>query len=100
MLSDEMLERLLGDASDASSDSSDSDRRDQIEELIQRLIDRLTDQGYVNVAGRPEGQGLRDAAGRADGTTKFHEQDANEASIAVIAATGVQERACAVIGSI
>jgi Ca-activated chloride channel family protein len=75
MLSDELLERLLGDASDRSSESSDRDRRDQLEELIQRLIDRLTDQGYVNVAGRPEGQGLRDAPGRADGSTTFQVTD-------------------------
>jgi Ca-activated chloride channel family protein len=55
-LSDEMLERLTADADTPGreGDESRSDRRDQIEDLIQQIIERLTEQGYVSVTGRPE----------------------------------------------
>jgi Ca-activated chloride channel family protein len=49
VLSDEMLAQL----SDPSA--SDADQQAQIEELIERIIEMLSQQGYVSLAGRPQG---------------------------------------------
>src|SRR5215217_5472497 len=54
-LSEEMLEKLLADATEPG-ERSDADKqrsRDKLEELIQQIIERLTEQGYVSVAGQP-----------------------------------------------
>jgi Ca-activated chloride channel family protein len=40
MLSDEMLERLMGDP-------ADGDSRSRLEQLVEQLIERLTQQGYI-----------------------------------------------------
>ncbi|ODS56227.1 MAG: hypothetical protein ABS36_07425 [Acidobacteria bacterium SCN 69-37] len=60
-LSDEMVERLVAD------DTPDG-QRGQIEALIQRIIERLTEQGYVSVTGQPPGaptDGRQGAVGNA-----------------------------------
>jgi Ca-activated chloride channel family protein len=48
VMSEEMLEQLL--------EGAEGDSRDRLEELIQQIIQRLTEQGYVSVAGQPAPQ--------------------------------------------
>ncbi len=57
-LSEEMLDQLIGDATDpAASEGQRQRQRDQLEALVQQIIERLTEQGYVSVAGRPARSG-------------------------------------------
>ena len=69
-LSEEMLDKLAagerGEAGEAA--------RDRIEELIQRIIERLTEQGYVTMAGQPNKQRF-EGAGGGDGATRFQVTD-------------------------
>lgn len=51
VLSDEMLDRLT-----AEQGGSDEETRDRLEELIQKLIEQLTEQGFVTMAGTPPRQ--------------------------------------------
>jgi len=60
LLSDEALERLLGDPADADQ----GDARSELEQLVQRIIDRLLDEGYVTP--RPEAGGERAQRGQGD----------------------------------
>jgi Ca-activated chloride channel family protein len=60
MLSDEALERLLGDPADADQ----GDARSDIEQLVQRLIDRLMQEGYVTPQPDVEGERQRRGAGQ------------------------------------
>src|SRR5512138_1949376 len=58
VLPEETLERLLGDPADA-----DQDTRSKLEELIQQIIERMTEQGYITTppdleAERERRQGL------------------------------------------
>jgi Ca-activated chloride channel family protein len=75
-LSEEMLNRLLSDHEGPPGESSEG-RRDQLEELIQKIIERLTEQGYVSVAGQPGSQRLEGAGGGngPDGQTRFEVTD-------------------------
>jgi Ca-activated chloride channel family protein len=68
-LPDELLDQLL--AHDGTEESAERQRR-QLEDLIQRLIDKLTDQGYVNVTGQPQGAATD---GRGVGTARFQVTD-------------------------
>src|SRR5438067_12728396 len=43
VLPDETIERLLGDPADGDQ----ADARSKLEELIQQIIDRMTEQGYI-----------------------------------------------------
>src|SRR3989442_7799796 len=43
VLPEETLERLLGDPADGDQ----ADARSKLEELIQQIIDRMTEQGYI-----------------------------------------------------
>jgi Ca-activated chloride channel family protein len=72
VLSDEMLQQLA-----SGEDAANSEKRDEIEELIQRIIERLTEQGYVTMAGPPASQELSGPGegGRAQGSTQFHVTD-------------------------
>jgi Ca-activated chloride channel family protein len=59
VLPDETIERLLGDPADGDQ----SDARSKLEELIQQIIERMTDQGYITTppdleAERERRQGL------------------------------------------
>jgi Ca-activated chloride channel family protein len=66
LLSDELLKQLLSGAEGEPAESeAQQRRRDRLDQLIQQLIDRLTDQGFVSVTGQPptqplEGPGLGD----------------------------------------
>jgi Ca-activated chloride channel family protein len=74
-LSDEMLDKLTSQQTGKAGE----DARDQLEQLVQRIIERMTEQGYVSVTGQPGTQkldGMRGSdAGVADGTTRFQLTD-------------------------
>ena len=60
LLSDDTISRLLGDAADA-------DQQSQLEQLIQRIIDQMAQQGYITrhpdpAAERGEGDGAGDGS--------------------------------------
>jgi Ca-activated chloride channel family protein len=57
LLSDEMLERLLGDP-------ADGDSRSRLEDLIQQVIERMAQQGYISVHPDAEAEAMQ---ARADG---------------------------------
>ena len=67
LLSDELLKQLLSGAEGEPAESeAQQRRRDRLDQLIQQLVDRLTDQGFVSVTGQPptqplQGPGLGDA---------------------------------------
>ncbi len=52
VLPEETIERLLGDPADGDQD----DARSQLEELIQQIIERMTDQGYITAPPDLEGE--------------------------------------------
>src|SRR3954453_6357809 len=52
VLPDETIERLLGDPADGDQD----DARSQLEELIQQIIERMTDEGYITAPPDLEGE--------------------------------------------
>jgi Ca-activated chloride channel family protein len=74
-LTPEMLERLLGDRPPGER----GDAQDDLETLIQRIIERLTQQGYVSVGGQPNPQQLEGqpggARGSATGPVRFEVTD-------------------------
>jgi Ca-activated chloride channel family protein len=78
-LSEEMLQKLMSNT--GHSDPSDSDdarasKRDQLEDLIQRIIERLTEQGFVSMAGQPNSQDLKGRGALGDqGQTRFEVTD-------------------------
>ena len=53
VLSEEMLERLLSDKAERMRSN-----RDELESLIQRIIERLSEQGFVSMAGQPGKHGV------------------------------------------
>jgi Ca-activated chloride channel family protein len=74
VLSEELLQRLLADHGDANQDPAA--QRDAIEELIQQIIERLTGQGYVTMAGKPSSQALPgEGPGGRGGATRFEVTD-------------------------
>jgi Ca-activated chloride channel family protein len=73
-LSEEMLRKLMGDRHQPGE--SQDGTRDQIEELIQRIIERLTREGYVSVTGQPPPQQLEgQGSGEGEGQTRFEVTD-------------------------
>jgi Ca-activated chloride channel family protein len=70
-LSEEMLERLTGGA---SADRK-GEAQDELEALVQRIIERLTEQGYVTMSGQPAPQALDGPHGGASGATRFEVTD-------------------------
>ena len=78
MLSDEMLERLLDGQQDESGERDPSGRqrgRDQLEELVQKIIERLTEQGYITMAGQPAKQQFDDPNSQDGANTRFEVTD-------------------------
>jgi Ca-activated chloride channel family protein len=71
-LSDEMLDQLT---SRDPADGSGAAQRDQIEALVQRVIEKLTEQGYVTVTGQPPGTPTDGPGTSADGTARFQVTD-------------------------
>jgi len=71
-LSDELLDQLLAhDGSEASA----ARQREQIESLIQRIIEKLTAQGYVSVTGQPQGAPTDARGAEAVGSARFQVTD-------------------------
>ena len=75
MLSDEMLDRLTRNQ-DAEAQSR---ARQNVEDLVQQLIEKLAEQGYVSMAGQPAPQRPGEQGGEgglgAGGSTRFHVTD-------------------------
>jgi len=69
LLSDEMLDRLLGDA------AHDEDGRDQLERLIQQIVDRLSGEGLISVTGAPDGRRPEGHGRSSGGQTRFEVTD-------------------------
>jgi len=71
-LSDDMLDKLT------SQGQAGQDAADQLEDLVQRLIERMTEQGFVSVTGQPGAQKLEGAAASGAGgdvTARFELTD-------------------------
>lgn len=69
VMSEDMVQQLLKDQPDQSA-------RDRIEDLVQSVIEQLTEQGFVSTTGTPPSQ--QSAAGEAggvDGSTRFEVTD-------------------------
>jgi Ca-activated chloride channel family protein len=71
-LSDEMLDQLL---SNDGSDDSAARQREQIEALVQRVIEKLGEQGYISVTGKPQGAPTDSRGGVGDGSARFQVTD-------------------------
>ena len=71
-LSDDMLDKLT----DRHGSQASEDARNQVEDLVQRIIERMSEQGYVSVTGQPGAQKL-DAQGTSgsDGSARFQLTD-------------------------
>ena len=67
VLSDEMLERLQ---SQGLSPDERQAQGDQIEALIQRIIERLGEEGYISMTGKPDAQRLDGPGGAGDRDTR------------------------------
>ena len=77
-LSDEMLQRLLGEARAPRGQEQDGDGEDatsQLEALVQRIIERMTEQGYVTMAGQPGPQQLAGGRQGGEGAARFEVTD-------------------------
>lgn len=78
-LSEEMLNRLINDAGDPSrqSEGERDEQRNQLETLVQRIIERLADQGMISMTGKPDAQQLDGPGGAAsgEGSTRFEVTD-------------------------
>jgi len=77
VLSDEMLNKLMSDQppGDRSEGQDHQHDRDALESLIQRIIERLTEQGYVTMAGQPKSQGLGPGSAKTPGEARFEVTD-------------------------
>ncbi len=71
-LSDEMLDRLL---SNDGTDDASTRQRDRIESLVQRVIEKLTEQGYVSLTGKPQGAAADGRGAEAEGSARFQVTD-------------------------
>jgi len=77
-LGQDALDRLLSEGEGAEADGSPSaGQRRQLEELVAGLIERLAEQGYISMAGRPDAQPLDGpgAAGGAQAPARFEVTD-------------------------
>jgi Ca-activated chloride channel family protein len=77
VLSEEMLNQLMSDQSsgDRPEGQDNQHDRDALETLIQRIIERLTEQGYVTMAGQPKSQGLGPGSTKTPGHARFEVTD-------------------------
>jgi len=72
VLSDDMLNQLVSpDAGQAGGD----EQREQIEELIQQIIQRLSQEGYISMAGQPGRQRLDGQGSGPRGAARFEVTD-------------------------
>ena len=76
VLSDEMLQRLLDGQEGDRRDASGRQRgRDELEELVQKIIERLTEQGYITMAGQPTRQRFDGPGGQDHTHSRFEVTD-------------------------
>ena len=78
MLSDEMLQRLLdGQTQEAEGRDASGRRRgrDELEALVQKIIERLTEQGYITMAGQPTRQRFDGPGGQDNSQSRFEVTD-------------------------
>jgi Ca-activated chloride channel homolog len=76
VLSDEMIEKLLADQPATGSPEEREAQQDQLEQLIQKIIERLTEQGFISQVGPPGNQKLDGPGGMGDaGRTRFEVTD-------------------------
>ena len=76
VLPEETIERLLGDPADGDQD----DARSKLEELIQQIIERMTEEGYITTppdleAERERRQGRGGGQGRTSRRSRFEVTD-------------------------
>ena len=73
VLSDEMLDRLQKPGASAEDRQAQSD---QIDELIQRIMERLSESGYISMTGKPDAQNLKGPGGSGEAQhTRFEVTD-------------------------
>jgi len=70
VLSEEMIQRLVDDQAASGTES-----RDLLEALVQRIIERLTEQGLVSVTGQPDTSQAGGIDQRDDGEARFEVTD-------------------------
>jgi Ca-activated chloride channel homolog len=78
VLSDEMLDRLLdgqGEEPDRRDPSGRRRGRDELEDLVQKIIERLTEQGYITMAGQPAKQRFDGPGGEDQANSRFEVTD-------------------------
>jgi Ca-activated chloride channel family protein len=76
VLSDEMLQRLLDGQEGGRRDASGRERgRDELEALVQKIIERLTEQGYITMAGQPTRQRFDGPGGQDNTHSRFEVTD-------------------------
>jgi Ca-activated chloride channel family protein len=77
VLSDEQLERLMSQQPQAESADGRSQQRDAIEDLVQRLIEKLAETGHISVTGPPGKQRVTGSGGGMGeaGETRFEVTD-------------------------
>jgi Ca-activated chloride channel homolog len=66
VLSNEMIERLMADQPQAQTADQREQQQDQLEALIQKIIERLTEQGFISQVGQPKSQALQGPGENAD----------------------------------
>jgi Ca-activated chloride channel family protein len=71
-LSDEMLNQLL---ENDGTEESNARQREQLEKLVQRVIEKLTEQGYISVTGKPQGTPTDARGGEGEGSARFQVTD-------------------------
>jgi Ca-activated chloride channel family protein len=67
VLSDEMLDRLQKPGASAEERQAQSD---QIDELIQRIMERLSESGYISMTGKPDAQQFDGPGGAGQGNER------------------------------
>jgi Ca-activated chloride channel family protein len=76
VLSEEALRQLLSDQPAQASAEDRERQQDQLEQLIQQIIEKLTEQGFVSMAGQPTPQKEPGASGLGpQGETRFEVTD-------------------------
>ncbi len=78
VLSEEMLNKLMAEQQASGDAQEKQGDRDALESLIQRIIERLSEQGYVTMAGKPPTQsaaGGTGGTGNTQGNARFEVTD-------------------------
>jgi Ca-activated chloride channel family protein len=71
-LSDEMIDRLV---SNDGTEEGAARQREEIESLVQRVMEKLAEQGYISVTGKPQGAPTDAGGGEGEGSARFQVTD-------------------------